>query len=267
MARLLAACLLVLGCSFLFAQEGPLPTPPQAALSNDAIIKMTTAGLNDDLILQTIHTQPGHYSTSADDLIALKKAGVSDRVVAAMIGQSSAPIAASAAIAPVKEILPPGVDDVGVYWKNKNGDWVRMTPEIVNYKSSSVIPSLVTRNIVKQDMNGNIEGPAAQLKITNPVDILLYMPEGTEPEEYLLLKLRVNSKSREFRSSTGGVFHSTTGAQRDEVDFAPIRIGPRLYEFTVTNAKAGEYGVLPPGAVRSANAASGGKIYTFHVIE
>ena len=74
------------------AVEGPLPqlagaaaqantsAPPPAQsklLENASIIKMTTAGLDDGIILQTVRSQPGDYHTGPDDLIALKTAGVS----------------------------------------------------------------------------------------------------------------------------------------------------------------------------------------------
>jgi len=55
----------------------------QTVLTNDSIMKMAKAGLGDDIVVSTINAQPGQYSTSADDLIALKGAGVSDKVIAA----------------------------------------------------------------------------------------------------------------------------------------------------------------------------------------
>src|ERR1035438_9284689 len=57
----------------------------QATLTNDSIIKMLKAGLSEDIVLSSIHSQPGKYSTGADDLIALKSAGVSDKIIAAML--------------------------------------------------------------------------------------------------------------------------------------------------------------------------------------
>ena len=64
---------------------------------------------------------------------------------------------------------------------------------------------------------------------------------------------------------TGGVFHQTGGAQRDEVEFKPVRIAPHTYTFTVdVKTPGGEYGILPPG---TGNVTNGGKIYTFAVTE
>lgn len=78
----------------------------QQALNNDSIIKMSKAGLSDELIITTINAQPGSYDTSTDGLIALKAAGVSDKVVTAIVMKGptarppSAPPSASQLSAP-----------------------------------------------------------------------------------------------------------------------------------------------------------------------
>jgi hypothetical protein len=121
---------------------------------------------------------------------------------------------------------------------------------------------------VKQDRNGHIDGNASQLVLARGTSFLLYVPEGVSPIEYQLLKLRINSNNREFRSQTGGVFHSETGAQRDNVSFNAEKIAPRLYRFTLPSDLAkGEYGILPPGVINQGNASRAGKIYTFAVVE
>ena len=53
----------------------------QQALNNDSVIKLVKAGLSDDLIVSTINASPGTYDTSVEGLIALKSAGVSDKVL------------------------------------------------------------------------------------------------------------------------------------------------------------------------------------------
>jgi hypothetical protein len=69
---------------FAFLALCPLLSAQQA-LNNDAVIKLVKAGLSDDLIISTINASPGTYDTSADGIIALKQAGASDKVVAAIV--------------------------------------------------------------------------------------------------------------------------------------------------------------------------------------
>jgi hypothetical protein len=62
----------------------------QQALNNDSIIKLVKAGLSDDLIVSTINASAGTFDTSADGIIALKTAGASDKVVAAVVAKAAA---------------------------------------------------------------------------------------------------------------------------------------------------------------------------------
>lgn len=61
----------------------------QALMTNGTVINMAKAGLSDGIIISSIDSQPGAYATNPDDLIALKHAGVSDKVIAAMIARST----------------------------------------------------------------------------------------------------------------------------------------------------------------------------------
>ena len=63
---------------------------PHQPLTNDSIIKLVRAKLGDDEIIHIVNTQPGNYSFGTDDIIALKRAGVSDRVLAAILNKSIA---------------------------------------------------------------------------------------------------------------------------------------------------------------------------------
>ena len=242
---------------------GTAPARPAepALMSNDSVLRMHKAGLSDELILQTITAQPGAYATGPDDLIALKQAGLSDPVLAAMANKARRSL--THMDAPLPAISP--VSDIGVYYKDSRGAWVPMESEIVHIKSGGFIKSHLTNGIIREDRNGVISGTESKLLLPRPIEFLIYTPEGVEASEYDLLRFRLNSKDREFRTLTGGVFHSTGGAKRDEQPFAPVKIAPHTYSFTVPrDTPGGEYGVLPPG---TGNVTNGGKIYTFAISE
>ncbi len=82
----------------------PAQPPAQQGLNNDSIVKMVKAGLSDDLIISSIGSSPGAYDVSVDGMIALKSAGVSDRVVAALGAKANA--VAQPAPAPVPPPSP-----------------------------------------------------------------------------------------------------------------------------------------------------------------
>ncbi len=276
----------------------------QQALNNDAIIKLVKSGLSDDLIITTINASPGNYDTSANGLIALKKGGASEKVIAAIVtkanggaaaasgagapssggggtyigdapagggapsagGGAPAPGAAAPAGGPPSSV-PPAVDSVGVYYQDQTtGVWQEVGAEVVNFKTGGVLKHYASAGIIKGDMNGLIGGTRSKLTLHAPANFIFYVPEGRSPGEYQLLRLRLNATSREFRASTGGVAHESGGAIRDTVDYSTRKIAPRIYSITLGGDLAkGEYGFLPP-LDSSNNIASSGKIFTFALV-
>lgn len=57
----------------------------QTLLDDATIEKLVKADIGEQTILAMINNQPGKYALSSDDMIVLKKAGVSDKILAAMI--------------------------------------------------------------------------------------------------------------------------------------------------------------------------------------
>jgi hypothetical protein len=250
---------------FLFGILAICPILNAQTLNNDAIIKLAKAGMSEDIIISTINASSGAYDTSANGLIALKSAGVTDKVVAAILTKGMAPVTAAA---PAGGALPAGIDDVGIYFKDKSGAWVSLMPEIVNFKTGGVMKSFATGGMVKGDINGHIQGGHAKTTATFPVVLAVYVPEGTAITEYQLLRLRASGNAREFRSVTGGVYHVSGGATRDAIEFQPQKIASRLYQITLEPSTGkGEYGILPPGSYGSSNMGSAGKIYSISVPE
>ena len=78
----------------------------QEVLDDVAIGRLVKAGIGEQTIIATINQQPGKYALSADDLIALKKAGVSDRIMAAMIARHAATGPGVSKDAPVAASVP-----------------------------------------------------------------------------------------------------------------------------------------------------------------
>ncbi len=252
--------------------DGPLQPNTDASrpipLTNDTIERMSKAGLDDTIIIQTIQTHPGAFYTTPEDLISLKQAGVSQAVIAAMQAHSAglAVRAPGNALSPTP--LAPGIDEIGVYYKDKDGQWIPLKTERVQFKSSGWLKNAATDGLVKQDMNGHLDGRQSTLNLPTGVQILIYAPAGTQAEEYDFIRFDEHSGSRDFRVKTGGLFHSSTGSERNEIQFTPARIAKDMYVFTVPkDIEKGEYGVLPPGSSNVPGISNAGKIFTFSILE
>ena len=81
-ATLTLALLLFCPGSAIMGQQASQP------LTNAAIIKLVDAGLGEDTVISMVDTQPVRFSLAPDDIIMLKKAGVSEKVIAAMLNNT-----------------------------------------------------------------------------------------------------------------------------------------------------------------------------------
>src|ERR1700730_7834405 len=86
-------------CAAAFAQQ---------VLTNESVEKMAKARLGDDVIVSMIQSQAGHYEVTPEALIALKKKGISDKVLAALAAKSNT--SATAPTAPAQAPTAGGRD-------------------------------------------------------------------------------------------------------------------------------------------------------------
>jgi len=239
----------------------------QDALTNESVVKMVKSGLGENLIISMIQGQPGKYSLNPDELIKLKDAGVSEKILAAMASKGSgavSPPAGTTAASGDPDV--PQDTDIGIYYK-KGAAWEEMLPEVVNWKTGGVLKHVASAGVVKGDVNGHIQGAHSRNSLKSPIEVLIHAPEGVEYTEYQLIHLHENADFREFRTVTGGVMHTSGGATRDLIPIEAKPAGKRMWKVLLPNLGAGEYGILPPGAFGAASSASIGKMYTFRLIE
>lgn len=246
------------------AQE-PVRARP-AAFTVDDVIRLVQAGLSEDIILQQIRLKAHAFDLSSDQIIKLKAANVSDRVVEALLDptQADAPLTHPTGADPPPAALPGSAlpAEVGVYAR-KQDRWVEVQPEVVYWKTAGALKTIATAGIHHGDVNGRVPGPASHSSFSTPLQFLIVAPEGVAMAEYRLLRLRHTKQDREFRTVTGGLLHSESGEFRDMLTFDGTKLAGHVYEIHFpASAGPGEYGVLPPGSTNGS-----GKIYSFRVVE
>jgi hypothetical protein len=224
----------------------------QEALTNASIEKMEKAGLGDDVILSMIQGQPGQFDVTPDSLIALKREGISDNVLAAMAAKSSR----------FYEDL-----DVGVYRKVANR-WVPVVSELVNWKTGGIAKDITSGGLVRQDLNGRISGRDSPTPMNTPLEFLIKVSEGSDATDYQLVRLHQKKDAREFRALTGGVFHASGGSMRDAVAVKQKKIAKQTYIVTLpVDLRPGQFAFLAPDFNLSTESSSANKAYTFRLVE
>ena len=304
-----------LACTIALLLAGAGLAQPQKPLTNNDVIEMVKAGFDEQTILTAIGNSTPDFDTTVQGMIALKQAGISEKLISAMLAATKANAdkkeaeakaaearaaelkaaearAAEAKAAADKAALEKAAadkaaaeknkdipDDIGVYAKVK-GELQEINPEVVNWRSGGVGKSMLTLGATKGHINGAVTGPHSKARLALPIEIIIRCPEGTSASEYQLLKLDEKDDRREFRAVTGGVYHSSGGAEKNAVPYEFVKIAPRTFRAVIPGLKKGEYGFLPPGGGSVGGVGGGtsgqsvqggsmnaGKLYTFAVLE
>lgn len=252
----------------------------QQSLNNEAVVKLVKAGLSEDLIVGTINTQPGTYDTSADGLIALKGAGVSDKVVSAIVAKAAGSAPAAAAPTPVATAVqgsddPMGPHDPGVYLMATTQDG---KPKMVFIDRIGAGREKLHRGFVNGSRKAEIPGPRAAVRTTdaNPV-FYMYFPSSanignessiSSPTQFSLLALDDKKDHRETAVAKVGLFKGVSygnDAKKTSL-FRAERIRPYAYKVIPSvSLTPGEYAFIATTTMAGSAQGATVVIYDFGV--
>lgn len=102
------------GALALVTLAAAAPASAQGVLTNADVVKMAKAGLSDEIMINSIKTQPAAFDLSPEAMIELKKSGVSDAVIAVMQQKASGAAPAAAGAGGGREIVLPDATEVTV---------------------------------------------------------------------------------------------------------------------------------------------------------
>jgi hypothetical protein len=205
--------------------SGIQTTHAQSSLESDVdnarVIEMTQKGLGDEVIIARIRAGATKFSLSDDDLAALKKAGVSDAVVAAMI-QST-------------QLTAPKVKIDG------NPVEVRTIGE---QKVGGRLGHAVTFGIKSVKNKAYLQGQHAALIASRKPVIEIELPANDNIDNYIVVEMDDKGDRREIEmGSIGGTVGEKVGIRADRiVPTSATPVGGRHFRITsVKELKKGEY--------------------------
>ncbi|MEP6743374.1 MAG: hypothetical protein ABJB61_12815 [bacterium] len=79
--------LLILFCLSLYWANAPAQTGTDAPLTNNAIVKLVRANFKEKTIIAIISSRATHFDLSTERMIELKRTGVSERIILAMLAR------------------------------------------------------------------------------------------------------------------------------------------------------------------------------------
>ncbi|MBL8241132.1 MAG: hypothetical protein JNM66_27165 [Bryobacterales bacterium] len=246
---------LLLGAALAFGQE---------ALNNEGIIKLVKSGMSEELIVNVIKQQPGSYVLGATELVALKDAGVSEKLIAVML-EKGKPAAAAAVPAPAAATESArkntAVHGPGLFYK-KGGEYFELIQEEVEWKTTGAMRNVASAGIVKKDLKGNIAGASSRNFLQNPMEIVIAPPSGMSINSYVLLPMKATKTDRGFNV---GPVNKKSGLAKGAIAFGVEKVGDGQFRIVLpTPLGPGEYGILAVAPSDAASAA--GKMYTFRIL-
>jgi hypothetical protein len=233
----------------------------QEVLTNDSVIQMVKAGLPEAVVIGKIKSTATKFDLKTDSLVGLKKAGVSDKVLEAMVaaGSGAAPSTAAATPAPPAPALAAGaLKTQDVIYQLVAGKYVELFATSANLETNMAFFQSKSEVV--------LEGKKAQYRISEKQPVFLSTYSSTDAP---LVRLKPGDEHNDRNLKIGsGAFMPFGGTQKMGVrneDKIPVTIerDPRgFYKVTPSAALApGEYGFI----LATGFGAGSGKIYDFGV--
>lgn len=280
----LTVCLLAI--SFCFASD---TFAQEETMTNTEVITLAKAGLNPSIIVNKIRASKSNFDLSTDALIKLKTAGVSDEIVTAMLeaksGKSMATTtngSASAATGDPNDPMAP--HNFGLYLYEEKGGVRKMTQMAPNVsaqnRTGGMFTSAMTYGIGKVKTKANLPGTAASLQVQETTPVFYFYLDTksgglntssgvpSTPNEFTLVRFNVRSDNREVTIAKGNAFGMKGGLSDEYVmPFDAQDMGNGIFKVTPKTAlKNGEYGFYLINSGGSNTGASvGAKFFDFGV--
>jgi hypothetical protein len=157
------------------ASATPRPGSSDADITNSRIIEMTTLGLDDDIIIAKIKNGKCQFQLGDTDLVDLKKAGVSSKVVASMLD-------ASALTTPLVT-----VDKMEVSLHT-----------LGQAKVGGRLGHGLTAGIKSVKEKAYLDGPHSSVSVSGTPTIEIDLPKGDTIDNYILVELDGKGDRREL---------------------------------------------------------------------
>lgn len=252
-------------------------------LDQSGVIQLTQVGLGDDAIVAKIAADKVDFDLSTDDMIAMKKQGVSSTVIAAVISNRYV-----ARVEPSLDSPDPMIPHPAGFYAFQNGAGTpkmqRMEPTVSNQaKTGGIFGYALTGGIASMSVKAAIQNETSRVAMGGQPRFYFFSAEsngdssntwasGTNtivnsPAEMSLIRLAKKDGHREARVGSLNIGGAKTGVMdKDRIAFTHTQVRPGVYEIHTETALApGEYGFIYALAGGAAGGAMTARIFDFTV--
>ncbi|MEO8769981.1 MAG: hypothetical protein ABI402_07845 [Ferruginibacter sp.] len=276
--KLLLIFIISLTCKNAIAQNSEV-------IDNSKLIEFTNQKFGDDLIISFIKSSQTNFNCSNDDIIALKKQNVSEKVLVEVMnicGSSKAKKEDSENVNNPVYKHPSGL----YVYENWNTETIlqKLYATVVSNErrggAGQAMASRFTYGLAKSSATVQINGEEANVKIKTGSDFYFYFEpteqpnlanwwftKASSPNEFTLIKLKQKRNNREFTKGKSDSYTYQTGIDEDQkIQFDFEEVKPGIFKVKPkSNLKEGEYCFIYSASVPSQY--SNDKVFDFSVIK
>jgi len=213
--------LIALGIWLICSTSSPALTPQEGDIDNARVIEMCKLGLDDEIVIAKIKTGHTKFALADTDLVALKQAGVSGKVIAAMLEASV-----------LKE---PHV--------KVDGNPAELHT-LGQAKVGGRLGSSLSFGIKSVKSKAYLQGQHAAIIVSKSPNIEMELPPGDSVDNYILVVMDGKGDRRELEvGAAGGAVGAKQGIRAESViKTSSDALGGRKFKISASEPlKSGEY--------------------------
>jgi hypothetical protein len=250
------------------------PKPANAGMTVADVQEMVKSGLSEDLIIAALRKDNHRFDLGAQDMLALKKAGVSDNIIKVML-DPTAPVISPAvpAAGGVVGIRTPrasgatpdaGISEAAIDANMNNPDaphdsgiYILSGDKMTGLERAAtqgtktgMLGHVLTSGIVKGKTKAVLPGPRASIRTSDQRPVFYFYFEDksaalgktgfgaqtvSNPNQFAMLKLDQKKDSREVVIGTIGFASASTGSEtKAQIAFKSEKLRPGVYRVIPT---------------------------------
>lgn len=275
---MLMAALASMRPALLGAQSANTAIP----LTVEEVVRLSKTGFSEELIITKIKKNGKAFDLSTDELLELKRSGVSENVVKFLLDPAQpyapAPVVSAGPGAPEARAGALSIPSAPAKQYPEDPYAARVPPEPGLYRFPAGSPQSVDLKLLLGTTEGAglgkvimkkgkvvayLPGPVSKSRVTEPAPTFyLRLPDGRGIEEVLLLTLERKGDRREIEMGPAGPKPELKAETIRRFD--PVEVGARLFKITPDKLAGGEYLFFLMGSAEPPKG-SYGKGYDFGV--
>lgn len=253
-------------------------------LTVDDIVALSGARIGDDAIIAKIQSEGRHFDLSTDEMITLRKRGVSSAVLAAMIGNAPSNAVTELSMNSPDPTVPHPPGLYALVGRGASAHMIKIDPTTISQmKTGGIIGYALTGGIASMSMKVSITNQSARVRTASQPIFYFFFDDSrpganassflgttflaSSPNEFNLIHLNRKGDHREAKVGKVNLGGAKVGVMdKDRIEFRYDTVRPGVFRVMPNETlEGGEYGFLYSLGGNGIGGAASSRIFDFGV--